>query len=206
MSCQNSDCWAPPPGFLIQDVQGWVRMWISNQFPGDAHAAGLGTTFWEPFTYSTVYPMISSLLCLPYFSSRLYVTWGGILFIFTNPGEYCVGFQIVVLEKTLESPLNCKVIKPVNPNGNQLWIFIRRTDAETQAPILWLTDVKSQLIGKDLDAGNDWRQKEKRVTEDEMVRQHHQFNGHEFEQILGDSEGQGSLVCCSPCGRRVRHN
>jgi len=150
--------------------------------------------------------MISSLLCLPYFSSRLYITLGGILFIFTNPGEYSVGFQIVVLEKTLESSLNCKVIKPVNPNGNKLWIFIRRTDAEIQAPILWLTDVKSQLIGKDLDAGNDWRQKEKRVTEDEMVRQHHQFKGHEFEQTPGDSEGQGSLVCCSPCGCRVRHN
>ena len=82
------------------------------------------------------------------------------------PKNWC--FLIVVLEKTLESPLNCKVIKPVNPRGNQPWIFIGRTDAE--ASVLWLPDAKSQLIGNDPDAGKDWRQKEKRAAEDEMVR------------------------------------
>ena len=79
-------------------------------------------------------------------------------------------FQIVVLEKILESPLDCKEIKPLNPKGNQPWIFIERTDAEAEAPIFWPPDVKSQLIGKDPDAGKDWRQQEKRVAENEMVR------------------------------------
>ena len=100
-------------------------------------------------------------------------------------------------EKTLESPLESKEIKPTNPNGNQSWIFIGRTDAEAEAPILWPTDAKSQLLGKDLDAGKDCGQEKKGVTEDEMVGYHHWLNGHEFEQILGDSEGQGSLACCS---------
>ena len=108
-------------------------------------------------------------------------------------------FWTVVLEKTFESPLDCKM-KPVNLKGNQLWIFIRWTDAEAEAPILLPPDVKSQLIGKDPVAGKDWRQKEKGMAENEMVRQHHWLNGHEFEQTLGHSEGQGSLVCCSPWG------
>ena len=103
-------------------------------------------------------------------------------------------FHTVVLEKTLESPLDCKEIKPVNPKGNQSWIFIGRTDAE--APILWPSDSKRQLIGKDPDAGKDWGQ-EKGTTEDEMVRWHHWLNAHEFEQTLGDGEGQGSLACYS---------
>ena len=89
-------------------------------------------------------------------------------------------------------------IKPVNPKGNQIWIFIGRTDAEAETPILWPPDAKSQLIGKDPDAGKDWGQEVKRVTEDEMAGWHHWLNGHEFEQTPGDSEGQGSLVCCSP--------
>ena len=100
-------------------------------------------------------------------------------------------FWTVVLEKTLESPLNCKEIKPVNPKGHQPWIFIGRTDAE--APILWPPDVKSQLIRKDPDAGKDWRQEEKGMTEDKMVGWHHWLNGHEFGQALGDGEGQGNL-------------
>ena len=85
-----------------------------------------------------------------------------------------------MLEKTLESPLNSKEIKPIHPKGNQSWIFIERTDAEAEAPILWPPDTKSQLIGKDLDAGKDWEQEEKRTTEDEMVAWHHGLNGHEF--------------------------
>ena len=95
------------------------------------------------------------------------------------PKNWC--FQTVVLEKTLESPLDCKKIKPVNPEGNQFWIFIRRTDAEAEAPIFWPPDVKNWLIGKDPDAGKDWRQEEKGMTEDEMVGWHHRFDGHKFE-------------------------
>ena len=107
-------------------------------------------------------------------------------------------FWTVVLKKTLESPLDCKEIKLVNPNGNQPWIFIGRTDAE--APVLWLPDAKSRITGKDSDARKDWGQKEKRTTEVEIVGWHHWLNGHEFEQALVDSEGQGSLACCSPQG------
>ena len=90
------------------------------------------------------------------------------------------------------SPLDSKEIKPINPKGNQPWIFIGRTDAEVEAPILKPPDAKSQLTGKDPDAGKDWRQKEKRAAEDEMVRWHHWLNSHEFEQTPGDSEGKGS--------------
>jgi len=106
-------------------------------------------------------------------------------------------FSIVVLEKTLECPLDSKEFKPVHPKGHQPWIFIGRIDAEAEAPVLWPPDAKHQPTGKDPDAGKDWGQEEKEVTEDEMVGWHHWFNGHEFEQTLGDSEGQGSLACCS---------
>ena len=109
-------------------------------------------------------------------------------------------FQTMVLEKTFESPLDSREIKPVNPKGNQPWIFIRRLDAEVEAPLLWSLDVKSQLIGKDPKAEKYWGQEEKEATEDEMVGWYHWHNGHEFEQTPGDSEGQGSLVCCSPWG------
>ena len=102
-------------------------------------------------------------------------------------------FWTVVLEKTLENPLNCKEIKSVNLKGNQPQIFIRRTDGKADAPILWPPDAKSWLIRKDLDAGKDWRQKEK-------VGWHHWLSGHEFEQVPGDSEGQESLACCCPWG------
>ena len=98
-----------------------------------------------------------------------------------------------------ESPLDCKEIKPVNPNGNQPWIFTGRTYAEAEVPILWPPNVKSWLTRKDPDTGKDWGQKERGVTEDEMVGWHHWLNGDEFEQTLGDGEGQGSLMCCSPC-------
>ena len=108
--------------------------------------------------------------------------------------------QIVVLDKTLESPLDSKEIKPVKPKINQPRIFIGRTDVEAEAPILWPTDMESPLIGIDPDAGKDWRQVEKGVTEDEMVGWHHQLNGHEFEQAAGDGKGPGSLACCSPRG------
>jgi len=108
--------------------------------------------------------------------------------------------------RRLESPLDCKEIKPVNPKGNQPWIFIVRTDAEVETPILWPPDMKSQFIGKDSDAGRYWRQEEKGVTEDEMVGWYHRLNGHEFEPAP-DDEGQGGLVCCEPLGsQRVRND
>ena len=106
-------------------------------------------------------------------------------------------FQVAVMEKTLESPLDSKEIKPVNPKGNQSWITIERTDAEAEAPILCPPDAKSQLNEKDPDAGEDWGQKEKEATEDEMAGWHHRLRGHESEQGLGDGEGQEG---CSPWG------
>ena len=102
-------------------------------------------------------------------------------------------FWTIVLEKTLESPLDCKEIQPVHPKGNQSWIFIGRNDAEAKTPIFWQLNAKNWLIGKDLDARKDWRQKENRITEGEMVGCHHWLDGHEFEQAPEDSEGQESL-------------
>ena len=110
-------------------------------------------------------------------------------------------FRTVVLEKTLESSLDCKEIHPVHPKGDQSWIFIGRTDAKVEAPILWPPDAKSWLIRKHPDVGKDWSQEEKGTTEDEMVGWHHWLNAHEFEQAPGDSEGQGSLARCSPWDR-----
>ena len=106
-------------------------------------------------------------------------------------------FWIVVLEKTCESPLTGKEIKPVNPKGNQFWIFIGKTDAEAGTPILWPPNANSGLIGKDPDAGKDWGQKNA-ATEDKMVGWHHWLHGHEFEQTPEDNEGKCSLVCFSP--------
>ena len=113
-----------------------------------------------------------------------------------GPKNWC--FWTVVLEKTLKSLLDFKEIQPVHPKGDQSWIFIGRTDAE--APILWTTDVKNWLIWKDPDAGKDWKQVKKGMTEDEMFGWHHWLNGLESEQALGVSDGQGGLVCCSLLG------
>ena len=112
------------------------------------------------------------------------------------PKNWC--FQTVVLEKTLESPFDCKEIQSVHPKGGQSWIFIGRTDAETEAPIFCPPDAKRWLIGKDLDTGKDSRLEEKRLAKDEMVGWHHWLHGLEFEQTLGDGAGQESLECCSP--------
>ena len=117
----------------------------------------------------------------------------------SEPKNWC--FWTVVLENTLESPLDYKEIKPVHPKGNQSWIFIGRTDAAPEAPILWLPDAKNWLIWKDPDAGKDWR-REKGMTEDEMAGWHHQLYGHEFEQAPGFGDGQGSLACYSPWDRK----
>ena len=111
-------------------------------------------------------------------------------------------FWVVVLEKTLECSLDSKEIKSVTPKGNQLQIIIGRTDAKAEAPVLWPPDGKSWLNGKDPGAGKDWGQEEKGATEEEMVGWYHWLNGHEFEQTPGDTEGQGSLGCCSPWGHR----
>ena len=111
-------------------------------------------------------------------------------------------FWTVVLEETLESPLDCKEIKPVNPNGNQSRIFTGKIDAEAETVILWPPDVKNWLIWKDPDAGKDWGQEEKGTTEDEMAEWHHQLDGQEFEQAPGVGNGQGSLACCNPWSHR----
>ena len=107
----------------------------------------------------------------------------------------------MVLEKTLQSPLDRKEMKPVNPKWNQSWIFIGKTGTEAEAPILWPPDAKSQLLRKDPDAGEDWRQ-EKRTTADEMVGWYHWLDGHKFEQAPGVGAKQGSLACCSPWGHK----
>ena len=116
------------------------------------------------------------------------------------PKNWC--FWTVVLEKTLESPLDCKEIQPVHPKGDQSWVFIGRTNVEAETPILWPPDVKSWLIGKDPDAGKDWGQEEKGTAEDEMVGWHHWLNGHGFWWTPGVGDGQGGLACCSSWGHK----
>ena len=111
------------------------------------------------------------------------------------PKNWC--FWTVVLEKTLESPFDCKESQPVHPKGNQFWVFIGRTDVEAEPLILCPPDEKSWCIGKDPDAGKDWGQEEKGMTEDEMVGWHHRLDGHGFGWTLGVGEGQGGLACCS---------
>ena len=115
-------------------------------------------------------------------------------------------FWSVVLGKTLDSPLDCKEIQPVHPKGNQSWVFIGKTEAEAKTLILGPPDEKKWLIGKNPDAGKDWRQEENGATEDEMAGWHHWLNGYKLEQTPGDSKGQGSLACCSARGLRARHD
>ena len=116
-----------------------------------------------------------------------------------EPKNWC--FQIVVLENTCESSLDCK-IKPVKPKRNQPWIFLGRTNSEAETPIVWSPDVKSQLIGKDLAIGKDWGQEEKGVTEGEVFGWHHQLNSHEFEQALGDVKDREAWCACLPWGHK----
>ena len=116
------------------------------------------------------------------------------------PKKLC--FWTVVLEETLESPLDCKEIQTVHPKGNQSWIFTERTDAEAETPILWPPEAKNWLTGKDPDAGKYWRQEEKGTTEDEMVGWCHRLHKHESEQTPGVGDGQGGLACCSPWDRK----
>ena len=116
------------------------------------------------------------------------------------PKNWC--FWTVVLEKTLESPLDCKEIQPVHPKGDQSWVFIGRTDIEAETPILWPPHAKSWLIWKDSDAGKDWGQEEKGTTEDEMAGWHHQLDAHEFGWTPGVGDEQGGLTCCSSWGHK----
>ena len=113
------------------------------------------------------------------------------------PKNWC--FWTVVLEKTLESPLDSREVKPVHPKGNQSWIFLGRIDTEAEAPLVWPPD-SNNWIRKDPDAGKDWRQEAKGMAVDKMFGWHHWLDGHEFEQALGVGDGHGSLVCCSPWG------
>ena len=116
------------------------------------------------------------------------------------PKNWCI--WTVMLEKTPESPLDFKEIKPVNLTGNQPWILIGRTDAEAEAPVFWSPDAKSRLTRKVPDAGENWGQKEKRASEEEMAGWHHRCNGHELGQTPGDGEGQEGLACCHPWGHK----
>ena len=133
-----------------------------------------------------------------------------VLFIpFEMQGRFYVHFEVInwcfwtmVLEKALESPLDCKEIQPVHAKGNQSWIFTGRTDAEAETPILCPPDVKNWLIGKDTDAEKDWGREEKGTTEEEMAWWHHWLNGREFEWTPGVSDGQGGLACFSQWGRK----
>ena len=118
------------------------------------------------------------------------------------PKKWC--FWTIVLEKTPESPLACKEIQSVHPKGDQSWVFIGRTDAEAETPILWPTDAKSWLIGKDPDAGKDWGQEEKGTMEDETAGWHHQLDGHGFGWTSGFGDGQGGLACCGSWGHKER--
>ena len=118
-----------------------------------------------------------------------------------TPKNWC--FWTVMLEKALESPLDCKEIQPVHSEGDPSWVFFGRTEAKAETPILWPADAKSWLIGKDSDAGRDWRQEEKGMTEDDMAGWHHRLNGCESEWTPGDGDVQGGLVCCDSWGRKV---
>ena len=111
------------------------------------------------------------------------------------PKNWC--FQTVVLEKTLENPLDCKETQPVHPEGDQSWVFIGMIDVEAETPVFWPPDAKNLLIGKDPDAGKDWKQEEKRMTKDEMIGWYHRLDGHESEWTPGVGDGQGGLECCS---------
>ena len=157
---------------------------------------------WKELLYSTTHPQLPKG---PYsqsygFSSSHVWTWELDHKEGCAPKIWC--FQTVVLEKTLENPLDCKEIQPVHSKGNQSWVFIGRTDAEAETPILWPPDAKNWLIGKDPGAGKDRRQEEKGTTEDEMVGWHQQHNGHEFGWTPGVGYGQGGLECCNSWGHK----
>ena len=172
----DSDCSHEIKGLLLQKINGKPRQHIKKQ---RHHFANKG------FSSSHVW-----MWELDHKEDWVLKTWWS---------------QTAEMEKTPESPLDCKEIKPINPKGNQPWIFFGRTDAEAEAPILWPPNAKSQLVGKDPDAAKNWRQEEKGVTEDEMVGWHPLLNGHEFEQAPGDSTGKPGVLQSMGL-QRVGHN
>ena len=182
--CQISYSWAPKSLQTVTAAMKWKTIvpWKKSYDQPRQHIKKQRHHFADKGPYSQSYAFSSSHVWmweLDYKESWAQKNW-------------C--FWSVVLEKTLESPLDSQQIQPVNPKGNQSWTFIGRTDAKAGALILWPPDAKIWFIGKDPDARKDWGQEEKGMPEDEMVGWHHWLNGHEFEQIPGDSEGQGSLV------------
>ena len=180
--------WAPKSLQTVTAVMKLLAPWKKNYDKPRQHIKKQRHHFTHKCPYSQCYGFSSSRV----WKWELDHTEGWV------PKNRC--FLIVVLERTLETSLDCKKIKSVNPKGNQPWIFIERTDAEV--PIFWPPNVNSQLIEKDPNAGKDWGQEKKGAREDETVGWHHWFNGHEFDQTLGDSEGWGSLACCSPWGHK----
>ena len=190
-----------PTIFFMGNFQRQRRVWEATEFFSWMEIVKHKDKTFRPASGNNTYFMhelkavrstcIHGCICAP--------TWAYTLKLVVNRREDKKR-SVLTRKKTLESPLDSKEIKPLNPKGNQPWTFIGRTDVET--PILWPLDVKSRLIRKDPDAGKDWGQEEKGTTEDEMVEQHHWLSGLEFEQTPGDSEGQDSLACCSPWGHR----
>ena len=147
----------------------------------------------EPYVYNSLYPGHPVSCFLLFFQTPSFSFF---------PLNYSWCFWTVVLEKTLESPLDCKEIQPIHSKGHQSWVFIGRTDAEAETPILWPPHEKSWLIEKDPDAEGEWGQEEKGMTEDEMAGWHHQLDGHEFGWTLGVGDGQRGLACCDSWGRK----
>ena len=173
----------------LDSTQSWTRlMWLSSSSSSRQHIKKQRHYFANKGPSSQSYDFSSSPVWmweLDYKESWVLKNW-------------C--FWTVVLEKTFEIPLDCKEIQPVHPKGDQSWVFIGRTDAEAETLILWPSDAKSWLIGKDRDAGKDWGQEEKGSTEDEMVGWHPWLDGHGFGWTPGAGDGQGGLVCCGSWG------
>ena len=180
------------PGILQARTLGWVAISFSSPWKWKVKVKLLSRVLLlaTPWTAAYQAPLSMGLSRQEYWS-------GCHCWVLKN---WC--FWTVALEKTLESPLDCKETQPVNPKGNKSWIFTGRTDAKAEAPILWPPDAKNWLTEKDPDSGKDRSQEEEGMTEDEMVGWYHWLDGHEFEQALGVGDGQGSLVCCSPWGHK----
>ena len=182
----------------------WRRKWQPTPvfLPGESPRQRSLVFFWHHLFFVTLLLFLATFASIQlkkiHYISTMDVRVGCESKESWGPKNWC--FWTVMLEKTLESPLDCKEIQPVHSKGNQSWIPIGRTDAEAETPILWPADAKNWLTGKDPNAWKDWRWEEKGTTEDETVGWHHRLNGHEFGQALGVSDGQGILACCSPCG------
>ena len=181
--------WQPAPLFLPGESHG-QRSLVGSSPQGAKNWTQLSDF---TFTFSQGYGFSSSHVWMRKLDCKK--SW--------VPKNWC--FWTVVLEKTLESPLDCKEIQQVHPK-DQSWVFTGRTDVGAETPIIWPPDAKSWVIWKDSDAGRDWGQEEKGTTKDEMVRWHHRLNGYGFEWILGVGDGQRGLACCSSWGRRVRQD